>query len=350
VAYADVRLEVALDLPCDGVTALFGPSGSGKTTCLRVLAGLERARGCVSVAGECWQDDARGIFVPTHRRAVGYVFQDASLFPHLSVRKNLDYGRKRSGARASPADVRAIVDLVGLGDLLERSPRHLSGGERQRVAIARALVASPRLLLMDEPLASLDAARKAEILPYLERLRDELSIPIVYVSHALEEVARLAGHLVLLDGGRVVASGPTAETFARLDLPLARSDDGGALIEARVAVHDEVDQLTRLDFDGGSLWVTRVARPSGARARVRVLARDVSLARDPPGLSSILNVLAASVAELRDHGPDRVDVRLSIGGGPVSLLARITRRSRDALGLHVGLGVHALVKSVALVV
>lgn len=349
MAYAGFQLRVELDLPYEGITALFGPSGSGKTTCLRVLAGLERGRGRVYVAGECWQDDERGVFVPTHERAVGYVFQDASLFPHLTVRENLDYGRKRSGSRVSASEVRAVIELVALGDLLARSPRHLSGGERQRVAIARALLAGPRLLLMDEPLASLDAARKAEILPYLERLRDELSVPIVYVSHALEEVARLASHLVLLDGGRVIAGGPTAETLARLDLPLALSDDAGVVLDARVAAHDDADHLTRLDFDGGSLWVGRVGRPNGARARVRVLARDVSLAVDPPGLSSILNVLAGRVVELSDGGPDRVNVRLAIGADDVPLLARITRRSRDALGLRAGLAVHALVKSVALV-
>jgi len=232
--------------------------------------------------------------------------------------------------------------------LLERAPAHLSGGERQRVAIARSLLAGPRLLLMDEPLASQDLARKAEILPYLERLRDGLSIPIIYVSHALGEVSRLASHLVLLDGGRAVASGPTTETLARLDLPLAQSDESAVVIDARVAAYDEVDQLTRLDFGGASLWVGRVSQPNGATVRVRVLARDVSLAPERPGRSSILNVLPARVVDLRDDGPDRVNIRLSIGTLETPMLARITRRSRDALSLEPGLTVYALVKSVAL--
>ncbi|HXN32002.1 MAG TPA: molybdenum ABC transporter ATP-binding protein, partial [Polyangiaceae bacterium] len=272
-------MQVVLDLPDRGITALFGASGSGKTTCLRVLAGLERARGTIRVGGVCWQDDDRGLFVPTHGRAVGYVFQDPSLFPHLSVRGNLEYGRKRSKSDRALADPKAVVDLLGIDPLLERAPANLSGGESQRVAIARALLAGPRLLLMDEPLASQDLARKAEILPYIERLRDELSIPIIYVSHSLDEVARLASHVVLLDGGRTVASGPTNETLARLDLPMARLDDSGVVIDARVAEHDERDQLTRVDFGDGSLWVGRVNRPNGASVRVRVLARDVSLAR-----------------------------------------------------------------------
>jgi len=243
-----------------------------------------------------------------------------------------------------------VVDLLGIDALLERSPASLSGGESQRVAIARALLAGPRLLLMDEPLASQDLARKAEILPYLERLRDELSIPIIYVSHAIGEVARLANHVVLLEGGRTVASGPATETLARLDLPTARLDDSGVVIDARVAEHDETDQLTRVDFGDGSLWVGRVNRPNGASVRLRVLARDVSLAREPPGRSSILNVLSARVVDLRDDGPDRVNIRLSLGLLETPMLARVTRRSRDALGLTSGIAVYALVKSVALVV
>ncbi len=343
-------MQIALDLPDRGITALFGTSGSGKTTCLRVLAGLERAQGTVHVGGECWQDDDRRVFVPTHERAVGYVFQDPSLFPHLSVLGNLEYGRKRNKSERASADPRAVVDLLGIDALLERSPASLSGGESQRVAIARALLAGPRLLLMDEPLASQDLARKAEILPYLERLRDELSIPIIYVSHAIGEVARLANHVVLLEGGRTVASGPATETLARLDLPTARLDDSGVVIDARVAEHDETDQLTRVDFGDGSLWVGRVNRPNGASVRLRVLARDVSLAREPPGRSSILNVLSARVVDLRDDGPDRVNIRLSLGLLETPMLARVTRRSRDALGLTSGIAVYALVKSVALVV
>jgi molybdate transport system ATP-binding protein len=316
---------------------------------LRAIAGLERVRGLVRVGDATWQDDDRRVFVPTHWRAIGYVFQDPSLFPHLTVRGNLDYGHKRSRTPVTSDQARSIVELLGIGHLLERRPVHLSGGERQRVAIARALLAGPNLLLMDEPLASLDVERKAEILPYLERLGDGSSTPVLYVSHALEEVSRLADQVVLLDGGRVRACGPTSETLARLDLPTALFDDAGVVLAAQVMEHDEIDQLTRLDIGGASLWVGRTNRPTDARARVRILARDVSLARDPPGLSSILNVLAGQIEELRDDGPHRVNVRLSVGASHLPLLARITRRSREALGLSPGLAVHALVKSVALI-
>jgi molybdate transport system ATP-binding protein len=345
------RLEVDFDVPARGITALFGPSGSGKTTCLRAFAGLERMSGSLRVGSETWQDDAQRLFTPAHERAVGYVLQDAGLFAHLSVRANVEYGRKRRARRSSGPllDEADVVALLGIERLMDRKPAHLSGGERQRVALARALVAGPRLLLMDEPLASLDAARKAEVLPYLEQLRDELEIPAIYVSHSVDEVARLARHVVLLDAGRVVASGEAGETLTRLDLPLARLDDAGVVIEARVAEHDDVDSLTLLDVGGASLWVGRLERPAGSRARVRVLARDVSLAREAPGKTSILNVLPGRVEDLSDDGPARVSVRLAIGADGVPLLARITRRSRDALDLRRGVSVHAMVKSVAIV-
>jgi molybdate transport system ATP-binding protein len=344
-----LELQFDLDLPARGLTAFFGPSGSGKTTCLRVLAGLERAHGVVRVGEVTWQDDERGVFLAPHRRGVGFVFQDASLFAHLTVRGNLEYARRRSRSNTTGAEARSVIDLFDLGPLLDRRPTHLSGGEVQRVAIARALLASPQVLLMDEPLASLDVARKAEILPYLERLRDRAAIPILYVSHSLEEVSRLANYLVLFERGATVASGPVAETLARLDLPTARFDDASVVIEARVAHHDEVDHLTGLDFPGGRLWVAQVDRPIDAAVRVRVLARDVSLTRDRPGPSSILNVLDARLEELQDDGPGRVNVRLSLGTAATPMLARITRRSRDALSLHVGMSLYASVKSVALV-
>ncbi|HEX4446237.1 MAG TPA: molybdenum ABC transporter ATP-binding protein [Polyangiaceae bacterium] len=344
------RIELELALPARGIAALFGPSGSGKTTCLRLLAGLDRGEGTVRVLGEPWQDDARGLFVPVHRRGVGYVFQDHALLAHLSVEGNLDYGRRR--ARPSGRiDAAVVIGVLGIGALLARRPEGLSGGERQRVAIAQALLAQPRVLFLDEPLAALDGARKQEILPYLERLRDELAIPVVYVSHAMDEVARLADHLVLLDGGRVVASGPIGELLARLDLPTAMADDAGVVIEGTVAGHDEPNGLTRIRFAGGELWVGGIERPLGAPLRARALARDVSLALQAPGPSSVLNVLPARVVEVRDLGPDRVNVRLAVGEageGGVTLLARITRRSQTALGLGPGVAVHALIKSVAL--
>ncbi len=339
-------LDAAFAAPATGVTALFGPSGSGKTTLLRCIAGLEQAAGSLRVNGETWQDETA--FVPTHQRPLGYVFQEASLFQHLSVRANLEYGYQRIPAAERRVRLEQVVEWLGLERLVERrDPARLSGGERQRVAIGRALLTSPRILLMDEPLSALDTSSKQEILPYLERLHRELEIPVLYVSHALDEVARLADHLVLLDRGRVIASGALAETFARLDLPMAHFDDAGAVIEATVAQHDEAYHLTRVDFAGGSLWVGKVAQPPGNRVRARVLARDVSIATQPPHGSSISNILHARIAEIRDEGADKVNVRMTVGDAQV-LLSRITRRSRDLLDLAVGMDVYAQVKSVAL--
>jgi molybdate transport system ATP-binding protein len=339
-------LDASFSAPAVGVTALFGPSGSGKTTLLRCIAGLERAAGSLHVNGVVWQDDMQ--FVPTHKRPLGYVFQEASLFPHLSVRANLEYGYKRIVPASRRVQLEQVVEWLGLERLIERGDPHgLSGGERQRVAIGRALLTSPRLLLMDEPLSALDTSSKQDILPYLERLHRELEIPVLYVSHALDEVARLADHLVLLQQGHVIASGTLNETLARLDLPTAHFDDAGAVIEAAVAQHDEAYHLTRLDFSGGSLWVGRVKQPPGSRVRARVLARDVSIATVMPHGSSITNILNARIAEIRDEGPDKVNVRMTVGESYV-LLSRITRRSRDLLSLTVGMEVFAQVKSVAL--
>jgi molybdate transport system ATP-binding protein len=338
-------VDVDLRLPPTGVTAFFGPSGSGKTTCLRLLAGLEHGHGRLWVSGTCWQDDERGVFIPVHRRAVGCVFQDHTLLSHLSVAGNLEYGRRRNPGAAMDLDV--VVGTLGIEGLLGRRSNQLSGGERQRVAIAQALLRGPRLLLLDEPLSAMDSERKAEIARAIERVRDELAIPIVYVSHALDEVARLADHLVLLAGGRAIASGALGATLARLDLPTAVAEDAGVVIDGRVAEHDEPNQLTRVAFEGGSLWVSHVARPVGAKVRARALARDVSLALDPPGPSSILNVLVARVAEVRE-GADRVTVRLALEGDRVSILSRVTRRSMMALGLRPGLAVFAMIKTVAL--
>ncbi|WP_278536672.1 molybdenum ABC transporter ATP-binding protein, partial [Delftia acidovorans] len=243
---ADFRLDVQLQLPGRGVTALFGPSGCGKTTCLRALAGLERARGRVAVNGEVWQDDAASQWLSTHRRALGYVFQEASLFPHLTVRRNIDYGMRRTPAARRKVSQDQAVSLLGIGHLMDRMPSTLSGGERQRVAIARALATSPRVLLMDEPLAALDAQRKAEVLPYLDQLRRELDIPVLYVSHSIDEVARLAQHLVLLKAGGIVAAGATSELLARLDLPLSMGDTAAAMVSAQVQQHDPDAHLSTL--------------------------------------------------------------------------------------------------------
>ena len=347
VIWPGFTLDVDLDLPGRGVTALFGHSGSGKTTLLRCLAGLERhSVGSLSFKSEIWQDSERGIFLPTYQRPIGYVFQEASLFPHLSVKKNLDYGRKRvnSGHKVS---LDHAVELLGIGHLLDRMPDRLSGGERQRVAIARALATSPQLLLMDEPLAALDLKRKSEILPYLERLHDELEIPVCYVSHSPDEVARLADQVVLLAEGRVVAAGGLRETLARLDLPTAFTEDAGVVIEAVVADHDEAYHLTRLDFSGGSVVVARRPETIGRRLRFRVHARDVSLTLTRAEGTSISNLLSATVTEIADADtPAHVLVRLDAGGTPI--IARITRRSLDHLDVAPGKPMWAQIKAVAL--
>ena len=349
LAWPGFVLDVELDLPGQGITALFGHSGSGKTTCLRAIAGLERgARGRLEVNGKVWQDDAQGVFLPTHRRALGYVFQDAALFPHLSVRDNLDYGRRRVAAAERRVSPDAAIELLGIGALLDRLPEKLSGGEKSRVAVARALLTSPRLLLMDEPLAALDHHRKQEILPYLEKLHDELEIPILYVSHAPDEVARLADHLVVLQGGRALAAGPLGETLARLDLPIQLGEDAGAVIDAAIAERDAAWHLARVDFPGGSLWVRDNGQPIGHRVRVRVLARDVSLAHSKGEDSSILNALPAKVVAVADDThPAMVLVRLDVGNSP--LLARLTKRSIAALGVREGMDVWARIKAVALI-
>lgn len=339
-------LDVDLALPGSGVTALFGPSGSGKTSCLRCVAGLETAaRGSLVVAGETWQDSERGLFLPPHRRALGYVFQDANLFEHLDVRRNLLFGWKRVAPGDRRLALEQIVELLGIEGLLSRMPARLSGGERQRVGIARALLTSPRLLLMDEPLAALDAERKAEILPYLERLTRELALPILYVSHAPDEVARLADHLVLLERGRVLASGPTTEVLARLDLPIALADDAGVVLEGRVLGHDPDYGLLSLGMGEQSVLLAHAPLPPGQALRIKVLARDVSLSLERQH-SSILNVLPATVAEIApSRSPAQVLIRLDLGG--TALLARITRYSRERLALQPGSRVWAQLKSVA---
>lgn len=342
-------LDVALNLPTRGVTALFGPSGCGKTSVLRALAGLERAAGRVAFGDTVWQDDAQGLFVPTHRRAIGYVIQEAALFPHLDVQHNLAYGQKRIASSARRIALDQVVDLLGIAPLLRRRPDTLSGGERQRVAIARALATSPALLLMDEPLAALDARRKAEVLPYLDRLHEELGIPIVYVSHAIDEVARLADHLVLMDAGRVVADGPLPDMLARLDLPVALGDDAGVVLDAVIGERDAQWHLARLDVDGQAcqLWTRDPGQPLGRRVRLRVLARDVSLTRTAQTGTSIGNQLRGTVEAIADdEHPALALVRVRVGSAPV--VARLTRRSAHALELAVGLSVWAQVKTVAL--
>jgi molybdate transport system ATP-binding protein len=347
VDFGQFVLTVDLRLPGHGVIALFGPSGSGKTTLLRCVAGLQRAAdGYLTVNGDCWQDERRRLFLPTCRRAVGYVFQQSNLFQHLDVRRNLEFGMKRvpGGQRRVAWD--QAIELLGIGHLLARMPAGLSGGERQRVGIARALLTSPRLLLLDEPLASLDVARKQEILPYLARLHDELSIPVLYVSHAPDEVARLADHIVIMEEGRVLADGPLAATLARLDLPIRLGEDAGVVFEGSIVERDVEWYLAKVDFGGGSLWVRDTGAAIGQRVRVRILARDVSITKARFD-SSILNTLPATiVAQGNDEHPGLVLVRLQVGSE--FLLARLTRRSAAHLGLVDGMNVWIQIKAVSL--
>lgn len=347
VAYGGFTLDADLELPSRGISAFFGRSGSGKTTLLRCIAGLERAReGRLEFDGEVWQDG--GKFLPTHRRPLGYVFQEANLFAHLSVRANLEYGLKRVAASERRVEWDRAIELLGIGHLLERKPDRLSGGERQRVAIARALLTSPRLLLMDEPLAALDQGRKDEILPYLEHLHDELEIPVLYVSHAADEVARLADHLVVLEDGCVLGAGPLAEILARLDLPIRLGEDAGVVLDAAVIGRDPAWHLAQVQFAGGTLWVRDDGHEIGKHLRVRILARDVSVAMDKASGSSILNSLPATVVEVAEENHPAIAL-VALQCGPSRLTARLTRRSAAALDLAPGRQVWAQIKAVALI-
>jgi molybdate transport system ATP-binding protein len=330
------------------VTALFGPSGAGKTSVVNSLAGLIRpTTGRVVVDGQVLFDDRAGVCVPPHRRRIGYVFQEGRLFPHLTVRQNLLYGWWFTPRSERHEQLDPVIDLLGLRALLGRRPGRLSGGEKQRVALGRALLASPRLLLMDEPLASLDAARKDEILPYIERLRDETRVPIVYVSHAVAEVARLANTLVVLAGGRVVASGPVGTVMSRLDLvSLVGRDEVGAILETTVAGTDTESGLTTLHSIAGDLYVAGLDLPVASKVRVRIRARDVMVAASAPKDLSALNVLEGIVAEIGPTDGGAAELRLECHGAP--LLARLTRHSIDRLGLAPGRRVYAVIKAVAI--
>ncbi|WP_040263326.1 molybdenum ABC transporter ATP-binding protein [Pseudomonas massiliensis] len=342
-------LQASLRLPGQGITAISGPSGSGKTSLLRWVAGLERAEhGWLRVDGHTWEDTEQKRRVATHRRALGYVFQEANLFAHLDVRANLAYGWRRLSVAQREPDWAPLCQTLGIGHLLARMPQGLSGGERQRVGIARALLRRPRLLLMDEPLAALDGERKADILPYLERLRETLAIPVLYVTHAAEEISRLADHLVLIDGGRVQAEGPLNSLLTRLDLPLARGLDAGVVIEGKVTGFQPQWQLLQLSLGvaGSLLRVPHGERPLGSRLRVRVLARDVSLSLDAHSQSSVLNRLPAVVGELSPT-PGGADVLVSLDCQGTTVLARLTRYSVAHLGLRPGMAVWAQIKGVA---
>lgn len=331
-----------------GVTALFGRSGAGKSSIINMISGLLKPdRGRIAVDGRVLFDHEQRINLPPRKRRIGYIFQESRLFPHLKVRRNLLYGRRFTPAGEHYVELDRIVDMLGIEHLLERRPPMLSGGERQRVAIGRALLASPRLLLMDEPLASLDAQRKNEILPYIERLRDELQLPIVYVSHQFEDVARLADRLVIMDNGTPVAAGPLAEVVNHLDLSrLAGLDLAGAIVEAKVAGHDDVFGLTRLVCPGGHLLVPMTGHANGALVRVRIRTADVSIATRPPTDISVQNVLSARIDEISDEPGASATLRLDAAG--TCIMARITRKSVQELDLAPGRAVYALIKSAAI--
>jgi molybdate transport system ATP-binding protein len=345
------NLDAAFSAPASGVTALFGPSGCGKTSVLRCIAGLQRVpQGHFAIEGDVWQEQAR--FRPAHARPLGYVFQEPSLFPHLPVTANLLYAMR--GRRPSPPRDRIgfdeVVDLLGLAPLLSRAPHHLSGGERQRVAIGRALLSQPTLLLMDEPLSALDREAREEVLVFLERLHACLSLPIIYVSHDFREVERLADHLVLMAGGKVIASGQLSALQSDLGLPLATSREASVVLEGVVTSYDERYGLAVLCVEGGAFMVPMAPPVCGTTRRLIVDAGQVSISLEKPGGSTMLNALPARIEAITAHGGQEAVVALALGehGGGVTLLARVTRLSADRLALAVGMGVYAQVKSVAL--
>jgi molybdate transport system ATP-binding protein len=347
------ELDLAFEVPMRGITALFGPSGCGKTTILRCVAGLDRLPGQLVVGGEVWQDDGAGRFLEPHQRAIGYVFQEPSLFAHLSVRGNLRYGHRRALRNGIAEHIRfdEIVDLLGIGHLLDRGTKQLSGGERQRVALGRALLSQPRLLLMDEPLSALDRMTKEEILPYFEAIHDSLSMPVLYVSHDISEIERLADQMVLLDSGRVIGAGPLNELLADTRLPIAQSPEASTVLEACVGPYDAEDGLTALDVAGEKLLQPRYVGKEGSTDRVRIAATDVSLAVKRPSQTTILNIVPVRVSDIQPLDAAQVNVLVTIGhreGGP-KLLARITRRAQHTLGFSAGQDVYAQIKAVSLI-
>ncbi len=341
------QLDVDLTLPGRGITVLFGHSGSGKTTLLRCISGLQYVpNGYFEINGIVWQDDKAGIFVPTYKRSLGYVFQEANLFPHLTVLGNLQFGLKRIGKPSNTAGLEQILDLLGISHLLDRMPDKLSGGERQRVAIARALVLKPDILLMDEPLASLDAKRKQEILPYLNKLHQQTNIPVLYVTHAQQEVAQLADYLVILSEGRVLASGTLSETLGRLDVSLAQEKEAATVWEMTVTGHEADYHLTRVAVSGNVLNLPAINAEIGTHLRVQIYARDVSIALGKPVASSILNVLPATVTGVFDDHSGRSVVQLRVG--QQLLLAHITSKSVHLLKLKIGMAVFVQIKGTSI--
>jgi molybdate transport system ATP-binding protein len=352
-ALGSFQIDVAFDAPMRGITALFGPSGCGKTTILRCVAGLSRLPGRLAVGGDLWQDDETGAFREPYERPIGYVFQEASLFAHLSVRENLLYGRRRALRKGVGEKIRLddVVELLGVGHLLDRATGALSGGERQRVALGRALLAQPRLLLMDEPLSALDRMTKEEIFPYFEALHSALSIPVLYVSHDISEVERLADHMVLLEAGRVVATGPLNDLLADSRLPIARSPQASTVLEACVGAFTAEDSLTALDIDGETLLSPGRIGKEGSTHRVRIAASDVSLSVERPSPTTILNIVPVRVKDIQPLEQGQINVVVTIGHreGGRKLLVRVTRRAQRVLGFGPGQDLYAQIKAVSLV-
>ena len=345
----DFTLEVDLKLPAHGITVLFGPSGSGKTTVLRCVAGLEQASGIVALDDDIWQDSRSKIFKPTWQREIGYVFQEASLFEHMDVRRNLNFGLRRIQRLGGTRTLDAAVELLGIGHLLGRSVESLSGGERQRVAIARSLATQPKLLLLDEPLASLDIARRREVLPWLERLHAELKIPVLYVTHSVDELARLADHVVMLEKGSVIASGSLIELMASLDVSAAIGDEAGIVASGEIVARDDADHMTQIRFGAGTVWGRDQGLSIGQSVRLRILARDVSLSLALHEDTTIQNRFQGVIESIEsDTHPSQALVRVRCGS--TVMLSRVTRRALQQLVLQVGSAVWCQVKSVALIV
>ncbi len=365
--YSAFQLDVDLRLPNSGVTVLFGESGSGKTTLLRCIAGLQHAEnGYLEINGKVWQDSAKNLFLPTHKRNLGYVFQEANLFAHLTVLGNLEYGLKRIAQNSKSEHFKQVIELLGIEHLMKRMPERLSGGEKQRVAIARALVLNPEILLMDEPLAALDAKRKQEILPFLTRLHNELKIPVLYVTHSQQEVAQLADYLVLLEKGKVQAAGLLAETLSRLDLPQAQEREAASVWQVTVVEHEADYHLTRVAFAGGELSLPAINAALGTSLRLQIHARDVSITLEKSNATSILNILSAVITAIADDANGQILVQLRLtknnvmsvmtasplkdwqSCGETKLLAHITRKSAHLLNLQVGMAVYVQIKGTSI--
>lgn len=348
-------LNVDSQIPSTGITAIFGQSGSGKTSLLRCIAGLEKTdNGTFIIDGDTWQQG--DIFLPTHKRSIGYVFQEASLFSHLNAQKNLHYAIKRADTPVSPEFYQKVIAVMGISDILTRMPHQLSGGERQRVAIARALLIQPRLLLMDEPLAALDHQRKQEILPYLERLQTSFNLPILYVSHSMDEVARLADHILVLDQGKIIAEGALRDVFSRIDLPQKLESESGVILQGSVIEKDPQWHLMRIAFAHSDIWLPDTGEALNQTVRIRILAKDVSLALTNHHDSSIMNRFAVTVDDIKsDQDKGMALLRLAIHNVDSThaitdiIIAKLTQKSVNKLDLQVGKSVWAQIKSVAIV-